>query len=59
MNVQENLVQIFRACIPENFGAAYPPFWLFVPQGVRVPPVKNHCARELFCSSLQKTWPVP
>jgi len=41
MNVQENLVQIFRACIPENFGAAYPPFWLFVP------PVKNHCSNLL------------
>jgi len=42
MNVQENLVQIFRACIPENFGAAYPRFGSSYPQGVRVPPVKNH-----------------
>jgi len=42
MNVQENVVQIFRACIPENVDAAYPRFGSSYPQGVRVLPVKNH-----------------
>jgi len=42
MNAQENLVQIFRACIPENLVLRTPRFGSSYPQGVHVPLVKNH-----------------
>jgi len=44
-NNRQHIFKIFRACMPKNVGASYTLFRCFVPHGVRVPPIKNHCTR--------------
>ena len=41
-NNRQHILKIFRACMPKNVGASFPCFGVWYPQGVRVPPVKNH-----------------